>query len=154
MSCLESSPKFLDVILLRFPIWRPLIGCALALLVGCEKKKQPASMPASATEAAPNDLPSVQARPAPQNTSGAPVSQPASPNPIPVQPIVVDATDNTTAVLAQLTQALRKFSFEHRRVPKSLSEVIGAGYVTAMPQAPPGKQFAVDAKRVEVVLVK
>ena len=81
-------------------------------------------------------------------------NQPAAPTSAPGQPIIVDSGADTSAVLAQLTQALRKFSFEHRRVPKSLSEVVGAGYVSGMPQAPAGKQFAVDPKRVEVVLVK
>src|SRR5262249_54496964 len=130
--------------------------CALALLlVGCEKKSsKQASAPLPISETVASDSPTaqVQAQPIPQAPVVAPVSQTQVPPP--VQPVVVDTTANTTAVLAQLTQALRKFSFEHRRVPKSFSEVAGAGYVSAMPQAPPGKQFAVDVKRVEVVLVK
>ena len=58
------------------------------------------------------------------------------------------------AALGELTQALRKYSFEHRRVPKTFSKVVAAGYVKNMPQAPPGKKFEIDPKTVQVVLVK
>ena len=58
------------------------------------------------------------------------------------------------AVLAELTQVLRKYSFEHQRVPKAFSEIVAAGYVKDMPQAPPGKKFEIDPKTVQVVLVK
>ena len=81
-------------------------------------------------------------------------TQAPMPNSPPPQPIVVDPNADTAVVLGQLTQALRKYSFEHRHVPKTLSEVIGAGYVTTVPQPPPGKQFAVDVKKNEVVLVR
>ena len=57
-------------------------------------------------------------------------------------------------VLSELTQALRKYSFEHRRLPKTFGEVIAAGYVKNMPQAPPGKKFEIDPKTVQVVLMK
>jgi nitrous oxide reductase accessory protein NosL len=57
------------------------------------------------------------------------------------------------AALGELTQAMRKYSFEHQRLPKSFSEVVAAGYVKNMPQAPPGKKFEIDAKTVQVVLV-
>lgn len=57
------------------------------------------------------------------------------------------------AALASLTQALRKFSVEQRRVPSSLSEVVAAGYIKNMPPAPPGKKFAISPRRLEVVLV-
>jgi hypothetical protein len=57
------------------------------------------------------------------------------------------------AALAELTQALRKYSFEHQRVPKTVDEMVAAGYLKNMPQAPQGKKFAIDAKTVQIVLV-
>src|SRR5204863_2193589 len=57
------------------------------------------------------------------------------------------------AALMELTQALRKYSFEHQRLPKTIGEVVAAGYVKNMPQPPSGKKFAIDAKSVQVVLV-
>lgn len=55
--------------------------------------------------------------------------------------------------LGELTQAVRKYSFEHQRLPKTMGDVVTAGYLKNMPQAPPGKKFVIDAKRVQVVLV-
>jgi hypothetical protein len=60
---------------------------------------------------------------------------------------------NVDAELERLTQALRKFSFERKRVPKSFAEVTAAGYVSDMPQAPPGKAFSINAASMRVVLV-
>ncbi len=55
-------------------------------------------------------------------------------------------------VLAELTQALRKFSVEKRQVPASLNEVVAAGYIQNMPQPPPGKTFAIDSKNLKVIV--
>ena len=69
-------------------------------------------------------------------------------------PGVPPAATDMEAVLGELTQALRKYSVEHRQSPKNLDEVVGAGYVKQMPEAPPGKKFEVDPKTMKVVLVK
>ena len=55
--------------------------------------------------------------------------------------------------LSDLTQAVRRFGMEKRRVPKDLTEVISAGYLAELPPAPAGKKFAIDEKKVQVVLV-
>jgi hypothetical protein len=54
--------------------------------------------------------------------------------------------------LEQLTQALRKFSVEQRRVPVSLNELVAAGYIPSLPQPPPGKVFEIDSKNLKVVV--
>ena len=73
------------------------------------------------------------------------------------QPAVAEGSGkpeaDLNAALGELTQALRKYSFEHQRLPKTFSEVVAAGYVKNMPQAPRGKKFEIDAKTVQVVLV-
>lgn len=58
-----------------------------------------------------------------------------------------------TPTLANLTQALRKYSIENRRVPANLNELVTAGYIASLPSPPPGKKFAINPKRMEVVLV-
>ncbi len=63
------------------------------------------------------------------------------------------AESDPSAALVTLTQALRKYSLENRRVPASLNELVQAGYVHTMPTAPRGKKFAINPKRMEVVLV-
>lgn len=58
------------------------------------------------------------------------------------------------SALRELTQALRKYSIEHKQKPKAFSELVAAGYVQHLPQAPPGKKFEIDSKTMQVVLVK
>src|SRR6266576_4459704 len=57
-------------------------------------------------------------------------------------------------VLDELTQAVRKYSVEQKRVPKQFSEVVAAGYVKNMPAPPPGKKFEIDPKTRHVILMK
>ena len=81
-----------------------------------------------------------------------PAAQTAAPNA--AAPATADAAADMSAVLAQLTQDLRKYSFEHRHVPASFSELTAAGIQGPIPVAPAGKRFAIDAKTMQVVLVK
>lgn len=46
--------------------------------------------------------------------------------------------------LDRLTQAVRKFAAETHSAPKSLSELVAAGYLAEMPEAPAGKKFVID----------
>jgi hypothetical protein len=48
------------------------------------------------------------------------------------------------AQLNELTQAVRKFGAEQRRVPKSLDEVVASGYISSLPAPPSGKRFAIN----------
>ena len=99
----------------------------------------------------------------PKEMSGQPLSTTVStsdhgtnptpaPNPAGSPATLVPSGPDSAPVLAQLTQLLRRFSAEHRQVPKSLNELVTAGYLTALPPAPAGKQFAIEPKRLEVVL--
>ena len=67
----------------------------------------------------------------------------------------IKATDEVQPgpALGELTQAVRKYAAEQQRVPKSLEEVIAAGYLNAVPSAPAGKKFAID-KNLQVYLSK
>jgi hypothetical protein len=55
------------------------------------------------------------------------------------------------AALNKLTQAVRKYSVEQQRVPKSLDDVVAGGYLDRIPPAPSGKRFAID-KNLQVYL--
>jgi competence protein ComGC len=55
--------------------------------------------------------------------------------------------------VAELTKQVRRYSFEKRKMPESLDELVVAGYIKAVPPAPTGKKYAVDTKRAEVILV-
>lgn len=63
------------------------------------------------------------------------------------EPAAAAAAANASEVelsLALLTQAVRKYSVEQRRVPKTLEELVSAGYLGGVPPAPAGKRFAIN----------
>jgi hypothetical protein len=127
-------------------------------LTGC-KKSQPEAEKATASAVEQTPEPPSTNPAQPQPVSAAPDSPAAvatGPRPAnaPVVPIVLSDPGNAEKALADLTQALRKYSFENRRMPKTFSEVIAAGYVQPVPQPPPGKKFEIDPKTKQVVLMK
>lgn len=113
--------------------------CGL-VLAGCGKK-QPASTPPTAEQSA-GEAAAVGSAPV--------AAQPAAP----AQRIAPAPGADVPVDLDSLTQALRRFSAEKRRVPASLNEVVAAGYIKVLPPAPPGRKFAINPQRVEVILVK
>lgn len=82
--------------------------------------------------------------------------------PPPESPVAMPAHDGASdaagadlsAVLSELTQQVRKFGFEKQRVPASLNELVAAGYLSAVPEAPAGRSFTIDPKTMQVVLGK
>src|SRR5262245_17966457 len=124
------------------------------LAVGCGPKKPVPSTDVanqSGTPAASESQTTTVPTP-PPNSSPAPVGPPPVPH-APVQPVAIAANASSDAVLDQLTQALRKYSMEKRRMPATIGEVISAGHVSGLPQPPLGKQYAIHKKQVSVVLV-
>ena len=99
-----------------------LLSLALAIAAGCGQK--------SATDA-PTASP-----PAPTITATA--------NPVPATSSEPPQELDRTALLERLTQALRRYSAENQRVPKSLDELVTAGYLSELPPAPAGKKYAFD----------
>jgi hypothetical protein len=102
------------------------------LLTACAKNTAPSSTPQSAPSAA--DAAAATAAPDLAATAGA-------------------AIDNATAEAkaAELTQVVRKYAAEKQRAPKSFDEIVAAGYLSAVPEAPAGKTFAID-KNLQVHL--
>jgi hypothetical protein len=78
-----------------------------------------------------------------------------APSSIAENPPVPAATtqQNSASTLESLTQSVRKYTVEQHHLPKTLDEVIRAGYISRLPDAPGGKKFALDLKTVRVVLV-
>jgi hypothetical protein len=116
------------------------LASGVLLPVGCSKH------PPAATA----NQPVPTAVSAPDN--GANPAPAANPNPNLTAVTIMPAGPDPAPMLAQLTQVLRRFSAEHRQVPKSLNELVAAGYLTALPNAPAGKQFAIEPRRLEVIL--
>ncbi len=110
----------------RFMLARLLIVLGLVLMVagmGCGKQAAPAS-------SAPN--------------ASAPASEQSA------EPGGLNQAQ-LNALLAELTQTVRKYSAEKQRAPQSLDELVANGYLTTIPPAPAGKKFAID-KKLQVVL--
>ena len=132
--------------------FRTLIAITATALfaAGCGKKSEPSPAP-TAAESAPATARAEDSSAARSQEPTAPISRVSAPSPTPAPPAT--AQPDMSATLGRLTEAVRRFSMENRRVPTSLSEVVAAGYVNGLPQAPYGKKFAIDPKQVQVVLV-
>ncbi len=69
-------------------------------------------------------------------------------------PTESQASGSTNAPdLTQLTQAVRKYAAEQQRAPKSLDELVSAGYLSSLPSAPQGKHLAIN-KSLQVYLTE
>ena len=123
---------------------------AAGVVSGCKKATSQANWAANGTAA--SQEPAAQNN-VPAGADSAPA--PAAPPPPTATVIPITPTDpaNMDKTLADLTQALKKYSFENKRMPRSFSEVIAAGYVQPVPQAPPGKKFEIDPKTKHVALM-
>jgi len=106
--------------------------CLLPILASCSKDQE-------APAAEPSTAPAAKIAPA----------APATPA-VPDGPAIAEA--DVSAVLEEMTQSLRKFSFEKKRLPASIDELVTAGYLGAKPTAPGTKRFAIDPKEARVVL--
>jgi hypothetical protein len=93
----------------------------IALLLGCGKK------PAPVPEVSPGGQPTAAAV---SKLTGA--------------ARVAAAEMDYSKTLDRLTQAARKYAAEMRTAPKSLDELVAAGYLPEAPVAPPGKKYVID----------
>jgi len=78
--------------------------------------------------------------------------KPSSSTPAKPDPAAAGEAELTT-VLTELTQVVRRYAAEQRRAPKTLDELVTAGYLSQLPEAPTGKKFAINPK-LEVYLAK
>lgn len=71
------------------------------------------------------------------------------------KPVTEGLNPQQMADLENMTVALRRFFNVEMRVPKSLDEVVKAGYLTQndIPMAPGGRKFAIDPIDKRVILV-
>lgn len=78
---------------------------------------------------------------------------PISPAPAPPSGASAPSADARLAnLLAELTFAVRKFGAEQRRVPASSNELVAAGYLKTVLQAPAGKKFVIATKELKVIV--
>jgi hypothetical protein len=56
------------------------------------------------------------------------------------------------AALTDMTHAVRRYAAEKQKIPQSIDEVVAAGYIKQLPEAPAGQKFTIHPKRLDVVL--
>jgi hypothetical protein len=139
-----------------------ICGALFGIGPGCGKKSETAVAAHSATAADGGahsnqvaSTPSGSVPPSDAIDARAATAMATSPLPpgTPVKPVMLTDPGNLVSTLADLTQALRKYSFEQKRLPATFQEVISAGYVSPQPTPPAGKKFEIDRKTKQVVLV-
>ncbi|MBI5799945.1 MAG: hypothetical protein HZA92_04350 [Verrucomicrobia bacterium] len=112
-----------------------LLLCVLgAILPGCRKRPGRA-VPESAQ-------PAAQA-----SQDGAPTKPEAA------APNVKAAPPNPEKDLAELTLAVKAYYLVEAKLPSSLDDLVKARCIYQLPTPPPGRRYAIDAKKMEAVLV-
>lgn len=109
---------------MRYPAAFLLLLLAPVLLDGCRRKPDTAPQPSAVSESLPDRMPV-----APDNSSlRLPVHQ-------------------------ELTSAVHLYNTDHRKLPPDFETLVKERYLKAMPQPPPGKRFALDRNRLQVVVM-
>ena len=128
------------------------LAVSAVCFVGCKRETPPPPPalvrpnPPAPTAPPPASNPSVGVAPAPQ---------PAAPSE-PIQDRLPNAPEDAALrnpVHHELTTAVHLYLMDHRKMPADFQTLVREKYVKAMPQAPAGKRYALDRKRLQVVLV-
>lgn len=130
-----------------------LLAMLVCLMVsqGCRRKPSNTSA-APASEEASASLPqsSETAKPRPGSPVGKPGAEQAIPDRLPTAP-------NDSAlrfpIQQELTGAIHLYSMDKQKMPADFETLVKEKYLKAMPKAPPGKRFALDRNRMQVVIL-
>jgi hypothetical protein len=105
--------------------------------MGCGKSKSSTPVATPSTDPTP-----AVAEPAPP--------PPPSPD---SQPSDAPAPDAEEPTVAQLNMAVNAYIMGELKEPKTLEDLIKAGYMKRLPAAPPGKKFVLNGNRTQVLLI-
>lgn len=83
---------------------------------------------------------------------------PVAPPPAPAAKSIAIAPPPATAgekelTLDEMSYAVQAWFTSRGAAPKSLQEMVKAGFIKRLPTPPPGKEFAIDEKGMRVVLI-
>jgi hypothetical protein len=129
---------------------RPVVAFSILFagvffIAGCGKKP--------AASAQNQAAPTADNSQTPSNSEVATAASPAA-DPASVTTSHPAATGEPAAPdLSPLTQALHIYIYQHKGMPKTFADLVAAGNVKNMPALPPGKQFEIDPKTTQVILV-
>lgn len=120
-----------------------MVALSVGSLAGCGKGSKEQTVVVMPTTPAtpkpkPADQPADGSAPAAPDAGAAPAAIPASTEPFD---------------LVKLNETLKLFCRDQTRYPKDLTELVGPGFLTALPQVPAGKKLIMDKEKVEFRLV-
>lgn len=128
-------------------------GLCLTLLVflpGCRRKSP-------STPVAPAETPVAPAPAAPATPVAPGAGRPAAKPPeAPVDQLPTAPNDASLRfpVHKELTGAIHLYNTDYRKLPASFEVLVKEKYLKAMPAPPPGKRFALDRNRMQVVIME
>ena len=111
-----------------------LLSLLVFILPGCRKRSAPAA-PVNTQPAAPPD---------PQKDTAEPPTAVRASSAAPSDP---------QKDTAELTMAVRAYYLSQGKHPATLDDLVQARCIYRLPTPPPGKKYAIDAKKLEAVLV-
>jgi len=127
-----------------------LAGLLASLALGCRRKREPQAAPASepvaSTEAAAAAQPPKTAAPQAQRAA-------ASPPTADFLPTAPPDASLRLPVQRELTGAIHLYQMDHHKLPADFATLVKERYLTALPKPPPGKRFALDRNRLQVVIM-
>lgn len=125
-----------------------LVLLALVVVQGCRRKSvgPPVEPPA-----VPSPTPATQSSPAGQAPPATPVARPkdAVLDRLPTAP-----NDSSLRLPTDqgLTGAIHLYVTDHQKLPLDFETLVKEKYLKTMPKPPPGKRFALDRNRLQVVI--
>lgn len=126
-----------------------LVVITLVVVQGCRRK--PATPQSELAAEAPKNEeahPSATSKQPVAATSTVSPKQPA-PDRLPTAP---NDSSLRLPIHQELTGAIHLYQMDNRKMPADFDALIKAKYLKAMPQPPPGKRFALDRNRMQVVI--
>ncbi len=117
-------------------------------LFGCRRKPS-AMLPVSATEEAAPKPPTVSV-PGPVPAPSAPKSEKLSEDRFATAP---PDSSLRFPIQQELTGAIHLYLMDYQKMPADFETLVKGKYLKAMPKPPPGKRFALDRNRMQVVIL-
>lgn len=129
-----------------------LVGMViLVALSGC-RRRSTAPPAASAPEETqpPAAHPSATSKPAAAPASPATKSEAIVPDRLPTAP---NDSSARFPIQQELTSAVHLYLNDYQKLPADLETLVKEKYLKTMPKPPPGKRFALDRNRLQVVIM-
>ena len=128
-----------------------VVMVGLLVLQGC-RRKLPAESATPSTEEVPASTPksSEVAKPASGSPSVKPAAEQAAQDRLPTAP---NDSSLRFPIQQELTGAIHLYSMDHQKMPADFETLVKGKYIKAMPKPPPGKRFALDRNRMQVVIL-